>query len=525
MRVALVRARRNVLVALLCAAAMAAAGPAAAHAATLVDTAGALAYTAGAGHTNRVQFNEVPAGSGTVQVARFDGDAIVATGCTEVVPVTVVGAAQEFNCPTVTAIAASGGDLDDTLTVIAPTPIAATLSGGTGADLLTGGNGNDVLDGGADDDLLFGDAGTDALSGGDGDDTLSGQGGADSLTGGAGFDTTFYASLTAEAISVTLDGLANDGVAGEGDNVNPDVEDVDADTSDAMGTPGVVTLLGSSAANSLRVTAGTSTIDGSTGNDVLTGGPNADTILARDGFADRVQCGAGADTALVDTLDVTSACENVQVANVVNANEDQPPAVTWTSPIPAAALTSAGTTLAANAADDKGVAKVQFVDDDRVVCEDTAAPYACAYQPRGEDVGRDTLIAVAIDSAGQTASATRTVTVGRFAAAAVTLNVRPRRDRGAPFRFSSSGRVTLPARITPALGCAGAFVSIQVRAGNRTIATRRRTLRRDCTYQVTTAFRNRSLFGTRRTLTFRARFSGNEVLAARSSPARSARVR
>ena len=72
--------------------------------------------------------------------------------------------------------------------------------------------------------------------------------------------------------------------------------------------------------------------------------------------------------------------------------------------------------LSVNATDDRGLAKVQFFDDDRLLCEDTAAPFNCAYQPRGGDVGRNTLIAVAIDGAGQTTSAVRAVTVRRFAA-------------------------------------------------------------------------------------------------------------
>ena len=72
-----------------------------------------------------------------------------------------------------------------------------------------------------------------------------------------------------------------------------------------------------------------------------------------------------------------------------NANEDKPPTVTFTSPAANATKVSAnkGTTLAATATDDKGVAKVQFLDDERVVCEDTAAPYTCAYKPGGGDVG------------------------------------------------------------------------------------------------------------------------------------------
>ena len=71
--------------------------------------------------------------------------------------------------------------------------------------------------------------------------------------------------------------------------------------------------------------------------------------------------------------------------------------------------------LTVNAADDRGLTKVQFFDDDRLVCELTAAPFNCAYQPRGGDVGRNTLVAVATDGAGQTTSAVRAISVRRFA--------------------------------------------------------------------------------------------------------------
>ena len=72
--------------------------------------------------------------------------------------------------------------------------------------------------------------------------------------------------------------------------------------------------------------------------------------------------------------------------DVGNAADDKPPTVAWVTPKAGAKLGNT-TTLTVTAADDRGVALVRFLDDDRVVCEDTAAPYTCAYAPRGEDVG------------------------------------------------------------------------------------------------------------------------------------------
>ena len=95
--------------------------------------------------------------------------------------------------------------------------------------------------------------------------------------------------------------------------------------------------------------------------------------------------------------------------------DDRPPLIAWTAPAAGASLTAnEPTTLAVNATDDRGLARVQFFDDDRLVCEDTAAPYTCAYQPRGGDVGRNTLIAVADRRREPDHELVRAVTVRRF---------------------------------------------------------------------------------------------------------------
>jgi hypothetical protein len=284
-------------------------------------------------------------------------------------------------------------------------------------------------------------------------------------------------------------------------------------------------VTGTAASNSLTVGAGNSTIVGGAGNDLLTGGPDNDNINARDGFFDRVQCGGGVDTAVVDTLDITSGCENVQTADVGNANEDRPPTVAFTAPAPNARVGTGETTLTATATDDKGIAKVQFIDDDRIVCEDTTAPYTCAYQPRGEDVGRNTLVLTAIDTSQQTATQTRSVLVARFIATTVTLRVSPTRDRRPPVRFTASGTVALPTAVRPGVGCIGGTVSIQVKAGTRTIATRRVGLRVNCTYRLTLSFGDSSRFRGRSALRVRARFGGNDVVEARSSATRTVRLR
>jgi hypothetical protein len=123
--------------------------------------------------------------------------------------------------------------------------------------------------------------------------------------------------------------------------------------------------------------------------------------------------------------------------------EDHPPTVAWQSPRPGTLVPASGPTmLTASATDDHAVAAVRFYVGGRALCDDTSAPYACAYQPQGGDVGNFTLLAVAVEAAGQTASALQVVVVDRFTPTSLTLQVAPPRDRTVPFAFTSSGRCT-----------------------------------------------------------------------------------
>lgn len=184
------------------------------------------------------------------------------------------------------------------------------LSGGTGADTIDGGPGDDSLSGGglglvgADaGDVLAGGEGDDTMSGGDGDDTLTGGPGVDTFAGDAGNDTADYGAATV-AVNVTLDGLANDGPAGERDNVARDVESVRSGSGDDD-------LRGSDAGNRLESAAGEDFVLGGNGSDDVQSGDGADFVSARDGTPDRVTCGAGEDIASVDVNDtVSNDCEH-----------------------------------------------------------------------------------------------------------------------------------------------------------------------------------------------------------------------
>lgn len=167
-----------------------------------------------------------------------------------------------------------------------------TLRGNAGNDLLDGLGGNDTLDGGT---------GNDTESGGTGNDTFvegSTSNGSDVFQGGPGIDTVSYANRK-RALKVTIDGVANDGAAGEADNVKRDVENL-------IGGSGKDTLTGSAAANVLSGGSGNDLLSGGPGNDTLKGGPGRDKLLggagndiffAGDSWADIIDGGAGKDVA------------------------------------------------------------------------------------------------------------------------------------------------------------------------------------------------------------------------------------
>ena len=171
----------------------------------------------------------------------------------------------------------------------------------------------------------FGDAGDDSLQGGPGFDKLDGGAGNDILdpssfgdivTGGPGFDTV---RESAAGVVVTLDDVANDGVPGQGQNIKSDVEKVAAGSGDDE-------LEGNALANTLSGGDGTDTLTGNGGADTLLGDAGADTINARDGGADNVDCGPGADVALIDPVDTVTSCETVTLpdddADGVTAPQD-----------------------------------------------------------------------------------------------------------------------------------------------------------------------------------------------------------
>jgi hypothetical protein len=120
------------------------------------------------------------------------------------------------------------------------------------------------------------------------------------MNGGAGTDTVDYEGRSAK-VTVTLDGVANDGEALEGDNVLRNVENV------LGGTVGD-DLSGDGDANTLDGGPGEDLVVGNGGGDILQGGNAPDVIWARDGKRDRVNCGDDGDLAITDPQDAVRDC-------------------------------------------------------------------------------------------------------------------------------------------------------------------------------------------------------------------------
>ena len=92
------------------------------------------------------------------------------------------------------------------------------------------------------------------------------------------------------------------------------------------------------------------------------------------------------------------------------------------------------------------------------------------------------------------------------------VTVTPRRDRRRPFRFRTRGRLVRPAGVTAAEACRGT-VTVQVKAGRRTISARRAKLRRSCRFASKVTFRRAARLGRGR-LKFIVRFAAGTARGA-----------
>ena len=256
--------------------------PASARAVEVKRSGGVLTITATAGEKN------------DVRIELWLGQSLRVT---DVVPLTVSGAGCTIEdtyvvCDStgVTGYDVNLGDGDDRFESMYFQGVAHggsgadTLIGGHGQDTLYGDDGDDVIGGGGDGDGLFGGAGDDRLDGGRANDRLEGGpdddrlnaasgnewqfGDADTLSGGTGEDSVDYSNVyiplpvSSTGVTVDLDGNADDGSAGEGDNALADLEHI-------IGSWGDDRLTGNAAENVIDPGAGQDAVNGGAGEDIL----------------------------------------------------------------------------------------------------------------------------------------------------------------------------------------------------------------------------------------------------------------
>lgn len=436
-----------------------------------------------------------------------------------------------------------------------------TITGGAGNDYMEGSGGNDTLSGDTGDDRLYGGDGDDHLSGGDGNDNLQGDNGTDTNSGDAGDDYVYEytdgqpdtdnggagqdyvqyeacANSTSDSVSITADNQANDGLkadpsSGSQDdsqnNFGSDFEGIDIYNDCSGSAP--ATVVSGQFTQSVYTSDGADTVDATAGTlaESINTNDGNDTVTAVNGLPDTINCGTGTDTANVDQFDTTYNCETVNVTNRSSTFSDAPPSVAWTAPQSGATLNPNGTnTLSVTATDDRGISKVVFQAGTRVLCTVTAPTsgntYTCTFRPSGADIGKVILIATAYDTLNQTNTQLIGANLPRFTATSLSASTTPKRDTTLPYRFTTKGKLNLPAGVTAADACVGGLVSVQFRAGKKTISNRRVGLQKDCSFRSSVSFKIPKRLNPKR-LNVIVTFLGNATVNPRQAARKTVRTR
>lgn len=538
-----------------------------AFASSLSMSGGTLTYTPDPADTAGVSVGFGEPAAGSIEVQTYDADAItsVPAGCTAATSPPPF-ATSDYTCgtsvsgPAVTSVVASTPNVASSLSASgasapAVSDIPVTLNGGTGPDILFAGKSTTTLNGGAGNDNLDGGSGTDTLNGGDGNDTLqagtgpatmSGGNGSDTIypdnatdtvSGGAGVDQVIYSDQTSVGgpppnfttsyvptdVTVSLDGVANDGYAGNNSNIETDVEDVSVqDVQDCSATPagascayGNAVLTGDSGPNSLSGGSGNDTLTGGGGGDFLSGNLGNNTLNGVNGYPDRLDCG-GTGTANADQLDTVVDCTTTNkttLSNVGLITQDRAPTVSWTSPKENAKVnpSKANTFQVAATPGTHPITQVAYYVGERTACITKTPPYTCAYKAKDTDVGKETLMAIATDSIGLTSTKMRTITVTTFKPKKLSASTKPKRIKKAPYRFTTTGRLSLPAGVSTQRGCTGK-VSVTFKDGKKKVGGGTAKVKSNCSYssKVKIVFAKGKKHG--KTLSVSVAFGGNTTL-------------
>jgi Ca2+-binding RTX toxin-like protein len=226
-----------------------------------------------------------------------------------------------------------GGE-DDTIgsgvTDVTGTPFSDVIEGNSADNEIDAVYGDDVVRGGAGADSIDAPWGRADVDAGSGDDTINGGPVIHELDGGPGHDTATITSNLGASL-ITLDGRADDGPLPLIANATwypgvVEASDLEGwvaekgnvhDVEELRLSEGRDVVIGSGGADEVHGDWGDDTLVGGAGQDTLDGGVGNDVIWARDGEADRVECGddwwgSSRDEVIADSLDTIAAdCDRV----------------------------------------------------------------------------------------------------------------------------------------------------------------------------------------------------------------------
>ncbi len=223
-------------------------------------------------------------------------DIAAGAGCVANIPAAVVNAISfpagaTCTIPGASAIRADLGDGNDLFVSGTAMPnvgdeftVPMFVNGGAGNDRIVTSGGNDVIDAGPGDDTPDGSLGDDQITGGPGDDQISDNLGNDVIVGGGDPRDFIYALASPDGadrwdggiasyqrrvngLNLSIDGRANDGELGEGDNLGPGIFRI-------IGGDGSDVIAGGPRADIIEGRLGDNRIDGRGGADILIGDRN-----------------------------------------------------------------------------------------------------------------------------------------------------------------------------------------------------------------------------------------------------------
>ena len=264
-------------------------------------------------------------------------------------------------------------------------------------------------------------------------------------------------------------------------------------------------------------------IDNPVGAITFNTSPNSFVWYGDDGGYDRfirpVPAGGRVNITHVFSLEASTAAARAEAARTEDAFGT--PSVAITSPGNGANVESQPITVTGTATDNGGVAELKVNGQTVAV----GANGAWSTQVTLAE-GANTITAVAKDAAGNVSQAQvvvgykkpAVVVPARIKPKSLTLKLKPKRDRTAPYAFTATGKLTLPAGASPA-ACASARASIQSKVGSKTISTRRGKVSKTCTFKIKVSFKKRARLGKTGVVKVTPRFLGNALVAPKKGKA------